>query len=389
MTIFTLPARHLRARWLRSFLLLAVFTLGLASMSGLYRVSDSIAENMEKKLISYGANILITPRRETLRVSYGGYSLGDVTMEEEPLDLVEAQKAIDGMELRGNIAIIASKMLALTRVSGQAAALVGVDFGQELQLKGYWEVRGAFPGADSVTDMLAGSAAAGKLGLVPGRILRIGGRDMHLSGILEPTGGDDDAVLFVPLSLAQSIAKKPDRASFLEVAALCSGCPIGEIVAQLQEALPDSDVRALAQIAESRMYSVHFARNLAFSVSVVILVTACAMLIMSMMSSVAERRREIGVMRAVGFSRKGVFTVFVSEALAIGALAGASGYALGHLLTAYILLQLHLAEEAPPVFDPFAFAAVVLIAVVTAGLSAAFPAWRASLIEPAEALVSL
>jgi putative ABC transport system permease protein len=389
MTIFTLPARHIGAKWLRTLLLLAIFTLGLASMSGLYQVSDSIAENMEKKLISYGANILITPRQETLRISYGGYSLGDVTMEEEPIDLAMAQKAIDAMELRGNIAIIAPKMLALTRVSGQAAALVGVDWGQEFQLKGYWEVRGSFPDADSASDMLAGAAAAGKLGLVPGRILRIGGRDLHLSGVLEPTGSDDDSVLFVPLSLAQSIAQKPDQASFMEVAALCSGCPIEEIVAQLQAALPDSDVRALAQIAESRMYSVHFARNLAFSVSLVILVTACAMLIMSMMSSVAERRREIGVMRAVGFSRKSVFTVFVSEALAIGALAGACGYALGHFLTVYILGQLHLAEEVPPVFDPVAFAAVFLLAVVTAGLSAAFPAWRASLIEPAEALVSL
>ena len=70
------------------------------------------------------------------------------------------------------------------------------------------------------------------------------------------------------------------------------------------------------------MYAVHFAQNLAFYVSLVILVTACAMIIMSMLSAVNERRKEIGIMRAVGFSRASVFTVFVSEALGIGLLAG-------------------------------------------------------------------
>ena len=389
MTIFTLPLRHAKAKWLRTILLVAVFAIGLASMSGLYHVSTIIADSMERKLISYGANILITPRHETLQISYGGYSLGNVTLDEQPIRLDTALKAINAIELRANVAIVAPKMLAMSRIAGQAAALVGVDWKDERLLKGYWEVEGAFPEANSRHEVLAGATAARKLGLTPGRSLTVEGRGLQLSGVLKPTGSDDDTVLFVPLSVAQSIAAKEGQASFLEVAALCSGCPIDDIVAQLQSALPDTDVRALAQVAASRMYSVHFAQNLAFSVSLVILVTACAMLVMSMLSSVAERRREIGIMRAVGFSRTKIFTVFVSEAVGIGSVAGVLGYTLGQFLTAYVLRQLHLVEDVAVAFQGVPCTMLILLAIAAAAAAAAFPAWRASLVEPAEALVSL
>jgi putative ABC transport system permease protein len=358
-------------------------------MSGLYQVSSLVADNLEKKLISFGANILVTPRAETLRISYGGYALGGVTLDERPIRLDAALEAIHSIELKNNIAIVAPKVLAVGRISGQGAALVGVNWADELHLKGYWEVEGAFPEADSRDAVLAGATAARQLGLAPGQIMEIDGRFLTLSGILRPTGSDDDTVLFVPLALAQAIAAKEGQASFLEVAALCSGCPIEDIVEQLQSALPDTEVRALAQVAESRMYSVHFAQTLAFSVSLVILVTACAMLIMSMLSSVAERRREIGIMRAVGFSRPKIFTVFVAEAAALGFLSGVLGYALGQVLTGYVLRQLHLTEEAPPEFQASLFLALVLLAAGAAALAAAFPAWRASRVEPAEALVAL
>jgi putative ABC transport system permease protein len=94
-------------------------------------------------------------------------------------------------------------------------------------------------------------------------------------------------------------------------------------------------------------------------------------------------------MRAVGFSRAKVFTVFVSEALGLGVLSGALAYVLGQLLTGYVLRQLHLAEDLSLAFQGAAFMLLVLLAALTAAVAAAFPAWKASLVEPAEALVSV
>jgi len=94
-------------------------------------------------------------------------------------------------------------------------------------------------------------------------------------------------------------------------------------------------------------------------------------------------------MRAVGFSRAKVFTVFVSEAIGIGFVSGILAYVLGQSMTSYILRQLHLAEDVSLQFQGEPFMILVLLAALTAAIAAAFPAWRASLVEPAEALVSL
>ena len=387
MTLLTLPLRYARAKWLRTGLLFAVFTLGVASMTGIWQVSILIGDSFERKLISYGANVLITPKRDTLHVSYGGYSLGDVTLEEHWIDLPEALAAIDAIALRENVAVVAPKLLGVTRIAGQAAAIVGVDWAEELALKGYWEAEGDLPSGQN--DLLAGASLAAQLDLTPGQTLEIGGRAFRVSGVLLPTGSDDDNVIFAPLAFVQEFTGKRDQAAFLEVAALCAGCPIEHIVDQLQAALPGTDVRALRQVAESRMYAVHFAEHLAFAVSLVILITACAMIVMSMLSAVAERRKEIGIMRAVGFSRTNVFTVFLTEALVIGLPSGAIGYAAGHILARYVLGQLHLEDVTALDFSLMLCLAAALAAAFTAGLAAAFPAWKASRVEPAEALVAL
>lgn len=389
MNLLTIPARTVRVKWLRTLLLTAVFALGVTSMTGLRLVSDLIGESFEKKLVSYGANILVTPKRETLKVSYGGYTLGDVTLEERWIDLPAAKAGIDAMPLRGNVAVVAPKLLTTARIDGQLVALVGVDWQEELGLKAYWDVDGAMPEPGSEDIVLLGATLADRLDVHPGQTLPVGGTTRRVSGVLHPTGGDDDTVIFAALPFVQGLTGKQNQAAFLEVAALCSGCPIEDIVAQLQQALPDTDVRALRQVAESRMYAVHFAQNLAFYVSLVILVTACAMVIMSMLSAVNERRREIGIMRAVGFSRTSVFTVFVTEAMGIGLLAGCAGYAAGFGLARYVLDQLHLDEAAVLHADLTQFLATVGTVSLASMLAAAFPAWKASLVEPAEALVAL
>ena len=401
MNLFTIPLRYARAKWLRTVLLVAVFALGVASMTGLREVSTLVGDSFEKKLVSYGANILVTPKRETLKVSYGGYTLGDVTLEEHWIPLDFARSAVDNIPLRANIAVMAPKLIATTRLGktgdtakntrdgGQPVAIVGVDWKEELAMKGYWETQGALPAVNSINEVLVGASLAQSMAVMPGQTLSIGGRDLLVSGVLLPTGGDDDTVLFAALPFVQEFTGKKDQASFIEVAALCAGCPIEDLVTQLQEALPDTEVRALRQVAESRMYAVHFAQNLAFSASVVILVTACAMIVMSMLSSVTERRKEIGIMRAVGFSRSSVFAVFVAEALVIGLLAGIIGHVAGYFLAEYVLAQLHLTDAATHPFSLLDFFLTIATVALAAGLSAAFPAWKASLVEPAESLVAL
>jgi len=391
MNLCTIPLRNLRRKPLKNLLLALVLTLGVAAITALFGVSRVVGESLEKKLTAYGANILVTPRSEKLTVSYGGLALGDMLYGLEYLDEAAAQKAIDGIALRENVSVVAPKLVVPAESGGTALAVVGVRFDRERLLKGYWSLTGTRPASDS--QILLGSHAAVRLGgaagpLAPGGAVRISGRDLTVSGVLAETGGDDDNAAFATLPLAQSLAGLPGKANLLEVAALCAGCPIEDIVAQLAAALPHTEVKALRQVVEQRMYSVHFVKNMALAVSLVILLTACAMVAASMLSSVNERVREIGLLRSLGFSRGAVFSLFSFEALLLGLASGLAGHLFGFTATGPILSALH-AEGATPGFSLAALALTAAAISLVSVLSSLFPAWKASRVDPSQALVSL
>ncbi|MDR3044241.1 MAG: ABC transporter permease [Desulfovibrio sp.] len=397
MNILTIPLRCARKKWLRTLSLFCIFTLGVASIVALREVSAVVGESLERKLTSFGANIMVAPARETLTVSYGGLPLGDLLLDEGHLPHAETARRIRSIEFSANIASVAPKLVTMARIGSPAGAaapvaplpvaVIGVDWPEELSLKGYWAIDGAAP--KTPEGVLAGHTVAARLGLAPGRVVDVNGHAVTVTGVIGATGSDDDNVLLADIGFVQRVFNLPDKASFVEVAALCAGCPIDDIVAQLRTALPGQDIKALRHVVEQRMYSVHFAQQLALVVSLVILLTACAMVVMSMLSAVNERRREIGILRSVGFSRSGVFTVFASEALLVGVAAGLAGYLSGHGLALKVLALLHMADVAPPVFSPAALALTTGGIAAVSVLAAAFPAWKASRVEPAAALVSL
>lgn len=385
MNLLTIPLRNVRRKWLKSALLLGVFALAAMSITALSLVSRAVGAGMEEKLTAFGANILIVPRSETLSVSYGGFSLGDLDFGSEMLVVDEVDRAIDSVELRKNISVVAPKLIHAGRLNGAPVGVIGVRWDREKALKGYWAVDGSYP--ESRNEVLAGAKLAEQQGLRPGDTTSLDGRDVRVTGVLMPTGSDDDSVLFAALPFVGELADTPGRATFVEVAALCSGCPIQDIVDQLAEVLPGTEVTAMQQVVKQRMYSIRFVERLAFGVSSVILLIACASVGLSMLSSVNERVREIGLLRSLGFSRQGVFTVFCFEALLIGLTAGLAGYLLGLGASAKILSLLDMGGTAS--FSGAELGLSALSAALVAAVSSVPPALKAASVEPSKALVSL
>ncbi|MCG3108129.1 hypothetical protein L3N51_00410 [Metallosphaera sp. J1] len=124
----------------------------------------------------------------------------------------------------------------------------------------------------------------------------------------------------------------------------------------------------------------------------------------TMFTTVVERTREIGVLRAIGFTRRGIMVIFVTEAILMGLLGGlagiGAGVGMGYLLTsatdsggpgagrgsAAASRGLGINAHITPVFEPTFMAEVILITVLFSLLAGIIPAYRASRIEPAVAL---
>jgi putative ABC transport system permease protein len=98
--------------------------------------------------------------------------------------------------------------------------------------------------------------------------------------------------------------------------------------------------------------------------------------------SVMERTREIGVLKAIGAKSRDVLFMFLSEAAMTGFLGGVLGAVLGFVLSQIIGNIINM--RASPSLDIGLF--VVIFAMSTAVISGLYPAWRASSLNPVEAL---
>lgn len=387
MNLFTIPLKNMRRKPTRSLLLLFVFALGVMSIIALYQVSLVVGHSLEKKLIAFGANIVIKPSSEKLRLSYGGFQMGDMEFDVREMAEKETVAAIRSIELRERISVVAPKLVSAVRVDGDVTGVVGVRWEQELGIKSYWAPNGKFPQYSS--ELLLGSQVSQKLGKTTGDTLILFGREFSVSGTLLPTGTDDDSVILMDLGILQKALGRPGAVSFVEVAALCSGCPIEDIVGQLRKSLPNGSVTALQNIVNQRMSSIRFVQKLALSVSLVILVTASAMVGLSMLSAVNERKKEIGILRSLGFAKWNIFAVFCLEAGLIGTLAGALGYLAGFGVSVKALQFLTLADGITPDFSLAQLALCCGVFPLLTILAALYPAWKGATVEPSQALIAL
>ena len=129
------------------------------------------------------------------------------------------------------------------------------------------------------------------------------------------------------------------------------------------------------------------------AVGTIALFVASLGIINTMVTSILERRREIGVMKAVGGSQGDIKGIFFVEAGTIGLVGGALGLVLGWLVTrvANAVLNYHLRPEGVPFTDLFHMPAWLVLgaltfAVLVSLLAGVYPAARAARVDPVEAL---
>ncbi|HIQ56069.1 MAG TPA: ABC transporter permease [Pyrodictium sp.] len=100
----------------------------------------------------------------------------------------------------------------------------------------------------------------------------------------------------------------------------------------------------------------------------------------TMMMSVQQRAREIGVLKAIGYTSQQVLILFLAEAILIGLFGGVIGSMAG-LLVGYVLTR-SIIGILTYVVDPLGILMTIIYSVVVAIAAGIYPAWRASRVEP-------
>jgi putative ABC transport system permease protein len=388
MTLKLISLRNLMRRKGKAAFILAGLVVGVATVVGIISYVEATAHDIAHKLEQYGANILIVPRTENLSLSYGGLSLGGVSFELEEIREADLS-AITRIPNSRNVAAVGPMVLGVAAVDQRRILVAGVDFKAAGILKPWWQVVGEYPGADGI---LLGAEAARVLNVRAGDRLHVNGLDLTVSGVLEPTGSQDDQLGFTQLATAQQAFHKPGRISMAEVAALCKDCPIDDMVGQIAEALPGAKVMAIQQVVKSRMEVLAQFTQFSYGISAVILFIGGLVVLVTMMGSVRERTDEIGIFRAIGFRRSHIMRIVFLEAAIVSGAAGVLGYLIG-FGGAYSALALAAdgghghAVQMP--FSPEVAVGAVVLALALGLAASAYPAAVAARMDPNDALRTL
>jgi putative ABC transport system permease protein len=385
LKLYNISLNSLWRRKARMLFLLVGLLIAISTVIILLNITQTMNNDIANKLDEFGANILIVPQSDELSLSYGGMSVSGVAFDVQPLDESDISK-IGQIKNKDNIKIISPKLLNVAEIQQKKVMVVGVDFEQELALKKWWIIIGATP--KEKDEALVGADVKKKLNLSLGQAILINGVPFKIKGILEENGSQDDQLVLIDLGRAQQLFNKGSEISLIEVAALCYDCPIEDIVAQTSEQLPGAKVTAIQQTIKTKMKSIAQFEQFSIGVSIVILLVAGLIVFTSMSASVNERKKEIGIFRAIGYRQSHIIQIILQEAFLISSVAGIIGYFLGWVVSIYVAPMI--GADSVAVSININMISISLMISIIIGMSASlYPSIKASRLDPTVALQSL
>lgn len=360
-------------------------SIGITTVIGMLTVANAGEHLLRGELERYGPNLTVVPATARLDVELGGLTMGSVTVGETMIDEAvlpliqqvadDAIRADMGISDASPIAIVAPRLYLPGTVDGRNVTVVGVLPREEKAIRAWWAFSdgGYLSGPD---ELVAGAVAARALGLSSGQTITISGHDYTVAGVLDDSGSNDDFLLFVPLPTLQAASGKDGLMSTIDVRALCTGCPVEKIAHALTMDIPGIHAVAVRQVAEAELGMWHGMRSIVLLLASVTLLVGLFGVMNSMSAMVMERRKDIGIMRAVGASRRQIVSMFLYESLVLGLLGGAAGYAVGLLLAIGVgpLMLGGIGVTPVLVYVPLAIglaAAISMVAALHPALSAA------------------
>lgn len=396
MNIFGIAFNNLKRRRIKMLLIIFGLVAGIATAVTLFTIVESMKLSLGDQIDEFGANIVIVPQSEGMEISYGGTNISRVSLDYHQLTEADLQK-IPEIPDYNSINIISPKIVTTVKINNREALLVGIYAHREFIMKPWFSLDqqaglevGQKPGDLALTvlpdnGLILGSSAARALSADIGEEIQIGNNRFQVFGILNPLGTVEDGLIYANLSKVQDIMDRPGEISMIEISAYCNSCPIEEIAAQLSSVMPSGNVTALRQAAQLREETIQRFSLFSLLLSTVILVIAALMVFTSMMSSVHERTREIGIFRAIGFRGMHIIQIFFIEAGLIGLIGGLTGYLLGSV-AAYLIGPYLSAQSYITIWNPDILVSAVLLSILIASTATLYPSLKAANLDPVESL---
>ena len=305
---------------------------GAAVCSALLNLHLDAERKLTREFRALGANVVIAPAR-----ALGSLESEPPLMEEGVVRRVEAMHGPQVVAAAPFLYVVARAPAA----DGERDVIVaGTALDELRKMSPWWKLEGTWIGDSAARpECLVGSNAARQLGVAPGGTLRLryAGRSVTLAvaGMINAAGTEDNQV-FVRLPVAQQLAGLSGRVGLVQLSVTGSPQEMESFCSRLAAALPGLEVRPIRQLAEAEGHLLSRIRGLIFATVVLISVLTALCVLATMAALAMERRRDVGMMKAIGGSMRQVLRLFLAEVGSLAVTGALVGYLAGILLSQWM-----------------------------------------------------
>jgi ABC-type antimicrobial peptide transport system permease subunit len=248
--------------------------------------------------------------------------------------------------------------------------------------------------------IMIGRVAADNLNKRVGQTMRLFNSSFRIVGIYETGTPFEDGAGVISLRDAQTLFGQPHKVSFMGIrlkdplqakdvrlvgVQLEAPSRAEELKREIETRFPEVSISQASEFSED-VTDMQMMQDSTWAIAFLALLVGGAGMMNTMVMSVFERTREIGVLRALGWRRGRVLRMILRESLALSLLGAIVGLVTGVVAIAVLNRMPAMAGFVRARFSPGLFVQAIITALVLGAVGGLYPAWRASHLRPVEAL---
>ena len=350
---------------------LIAVAVGATIISGMVTVYREVPQQLGREFRAYGANLLLIP------------SDNAATFDAENLDAVK--KILQGNEVIG----VAPFLYERLEINKQYILTGGTNFDELQKVSPYWQINGRYP-EKSAREVLIGAELA-KI-LSPYEPTEIIGQEVTISagegtamkkylvtGIVS-TGGKEEEFAFMNLDELQSTVGKAGKIGIAQLSIVAEGENLQSLEEKISRDVPTVQPQTVQQIANSEFNVLSKLQVLVLLVTAIVLILTLICVTTTMMAVVTERRKEIGLKKALGAANENIVREFLGEGCLLGAFGGLLGSGLGYLFAESVSVQVF----GRGIYFSVSIAILsIVLSIFVTGVASLIPVKIASNVDPA------
>lgn len=362
--IMTSLARR-RARMLTALLAIA---MGATILSGLVTIYYDIPRQMGKEFRSYGANMLVIPTNPDKKIT------------NDQLD--EIKSLIPSGKLVGQAPYIYTN----AKINEQPYMLAGTDLKGAKENSPYWLIDGSWP--EKSREVLIGNEVSKALELKEGDKIIINTPKVHGEGSIDTnfvvsgvvtTGGKEEDLIFMSIDDISQLVKDKNF-DVVEYSIEAEQNELSKIVSNISQKDASLTPQMVKRVTASQDLVLNKLQALVFIVTIIVLFIMMICVSTTMMAVVTERRKEIGLKKALGATNSSVIVDFLGEGAFLGVFGGLLGVVLGYIFANRVSISVFARKVS---FLPLLVPMTIIVCVVITIVASLIPVSKTVDIDPA------